>query len=168
MTYRIGDNRVALTDEEFKALEDILKSGDRAGYYMAYYAMTGVEEALLQAKIASFSGAAGGAALAANRIDQDLFTPGTTIHTLLSGFFPTTNLTYAGIYYYSQLVAVQSLKAIDASRQNISYGSSKPFIPLGDGKLTDANFFETTNEAWRTFAPGGNLINFFSGKHTNS
>jgi hypothetical protein len=119
MTYRVGDQRIALTDDEYQALKSILDCGDRAGYYMAYHAMTGVHEALLQAKIASFSGNAGGAALAANRIDQDLFRSGSVINTLFSNAFTDQmkGREYFGIYYYSQLVAEQSLRAIDKGRR---------------------------------------------------
>ena len=44
----VNDQAIALTVEELKVLQDILDTGDRAGYYMAYSAMTGIEaESLL-------------------------------------------------------------------------------------------------------------------------
>jgi hypothetical protein len=51
----------------------MLQAGDRAGFYLAYNAMTDSAQALRQAKIATFSGLVGGAAFAANRFLQDEF-----------------------------------------------------------------------------------------------
>lgn len=45
----------------------------RGSFYLAYYAMTDSQEALLQAKISTFSGLVGGEAFAANRFLQDLY-----------------------------------------------------------------------------------------------
>ena len=49
-TPTVRQNVVALTQEEQGALTAILKSYDRAGFYLAYYAMTGNSEALLQGR----------------------------------------------------------------------------------------------------------------------
>ena len=69
-------NRIVLTQQELTAFDDMLKAGDRAGFYLTYYAMTDSAEALLQSKVATFSGLVGGAAFAANwpasRIDLSI------------------------------------------------------------------------------------------------
>ena len=44
-------------------------TGDRAGFYLDYYNLTGSKNALFLAQISSFSGVSGGAALIANQID---------------------------------------------------------------------------------------------------
>lgn len=59
-----------ISDAELKYLDDLLRHGDRGGYYMALYNMTGQEEALLQAQIATFSEGVGGAAFCANSLLQ--------------------------------------------------------------------------------------------------
>ena len=41
--------RAALTETEQKLLESILETGDRAGYYLAYYAMTDLSDVSLHA-----------------------------------------------------------------------------------------------------------------------
>lgn len=66
---RIVDNKLmALTAAELAVLESILGTADRAGYDMAYYAMSGTLAVSLEARIASFSRPVGGVALAANRL----------------------------------------------------------------------------------------------------
>lgn len=55
-----GGELIALTDNEIELLRDVLNSGDRAGFYNIYAAMTGSEEADLQARIATFSYYTGG------------------------------------------------------------------------------------------------------------
>lgn len=69
----VRQERLALANEEVSALACILEGGDRAGYYMAYYTMTGNKEAALQAKIATFSESEGGFAFAANWLLQNLW-----------------------------------------------------------------------------------------------
>jgi hypothetical protein len=61
------DGRTQLTAAEQKLLQVLLDAHDRAGFYMAYNAMTDSAEASLQSRISTFSGLVGGAALAANR-----------------------------------------------------------------------------------------------------
>jgi hypothetical protein len=60
--YRVKNDVVVLSQAELNAFDDMLKAGDRAGFYMTYYAMTDSAESLLQAKVATFSGLTGGAA----------------------------------------------------------------------------------------------------------
>src|SRR5712664_479710 len=100
----VRNGSVALTPEELDVLDSMLKAGDRAGFYIAYYSMTGSAQALLQAKIATFSGLTGGAAFAANRFLQDNYSQ------------------YPGIYYLSQQVARSAYNAILASATNDGAG----------------------------------------------
>jgi hypothetical protein len=89
------DSRLVLTDTELAILDKFLLAGDRAGFYMAYYAMTGNTEALLTSKISTFSEASGGAALASNWLLQDQYR--------VAG--PSGSSPYRGIYAISQEVA---------------------------------------------------------------
>ena len=57
-----------LTQAEYDYLNSFLIANDRGNYYLALYNMTGSQEALLQAEIATFSAGAGGAALLANQL----------------------------------------------------------------------------------------------------
>ena len=54
--FTAANGRAAFTIDELNALGALVKSGDRAGFYLAYYADNA--EALLQSKIATFTGAA--------------------------------------------------------------------------------------------------------------
>jgi hypothetical protein len=63
---QISQGSLALTQQELKALSTLVNEGDRAGFYMAYNAMTGSNEAVLQAKISTFSESEGGFAYASN------------------------------------------------------------------------------------------------------
>src|SRR5690242_10811757 len=101
----VRNGSVALTQEELDALDSMLQAGDRAGFYLTYNAMTDSAEALLQAKIATFSGLVGGAAFAANRFLQDEFGIDGTEQPGL----------YPGIYFLSQKVARAAYDAIVAS-----------------------------------------------------
>src|SRR5947209_3804154 len=100
--YTIRNGSVILTQQELNALNAVLSAGDRAGFYILYNAMTDSAEALLQSKVATFSGLVGGAAFAANRFLQDEY--GVT-GTVQSGVYP-------GIYYLSQQVAQSAYNAI--------------------------------------------------------
>jgi hypothetical protein len=91
-------DRLALTKGELDALASIVHTGDRAGYDMAYYAMSGTSTVALEARIATFSGAVGGVAFGANRLLQQWFGPG-------SG----ATHQYPGIYFLSQRVAEHGL-----------------------------------------------------------
>ena len=65
-TWLTADKRLKLTTQEIAILDLMVHAGDRAGFYMAYYAMTGEAEALITAKIATFSETVGGGAMASN------------------------------------------------------------------------------------------------------
>ncbi len=98
----ISDGKLQLHADEADYLAQTLRSGDRGGFYLAYYNLTGSGEALLQGRIATFSGIAGGTAYAANYYLQEQHRNR-----------PTDP--YPGIYYISQRVAESALAAIQAS-----------------------------------------------------
>lgn len=131
---------VPLTGQELSALSDMLSSGDRAGFYLTYYAMTGSQEALLQSKISTFSGEVGGEAFAANALLQYQYGE--------DGTEPQRG-TYPGIYYLSQLVARSAFDAIQ-----LSAGSS-----TGVGIIDDEQFFQTAQSAWAS----EDVLNYFPG-----
>jgi hypothetical protein len=64
LDYKVRNGSVILAQQELDALNAIVTAGDRAGFYVLYNAMTDSREALLQAKVATFSGLVGGAAFA--------------------------------------------------------------------------------------------------------
>jgi Ca2+-binding RTX toxin-like protein len=133
---------VPLTEQELNALNEMLSSGDRAGFYLTYYAMTGSQEALLQAKIATFSGDVGGEAFAANVLLQEAYgQDGTEVPG-----------TYPGIYYLSQQVARSAFNAISLSSQS----------PNGVGVVDDATIFASASAAWTSEEIGrlfpGNIL----------
>jgi hypothetical protein len=136
--YVVKNSTLVFSQTELDALGALVKAGDRAGFYLAYYAMTDSGEAYLQAKIATFSGLAGGAALAANQMLQTQY-----------GADP--NLPYPGIYYLSQQVALSGYQAI---LSNVSDG--------GLGKINDTAFFASAKAAWVANGVGslfpGNLL----------
>lgn len=61
-----------ITSIDLSRFSQELSRGDRAGFYLDYYNLTGSTQALALAQISSFSGAAGGAASLANQIDRAL------------------------------------------------------------------------------------------------
>jgi len=137
----ISDTTLALTDPELSVLNQLVASGDRAGFYMAYYAMTGSQEAALQAKISTFSDNVGGYAFVANRLEQILFGQGG-----FNQFFD-----YPGIYFLSQQIAQGALATITNS---VAQG--------GTGQVQDQDIFTAAKQAWVKNGLGdlfpGNLI----------
>src|ERR1044071_413326 len=127
--YITRDQRVILTQEELDALKALLDAGDRGGFYMTYNAMTDSAEAMLQAKVATFSGLAGGAAFAANRFLQDQY----------GADGSESPDRYPGIYYLSQEVATSAYDAIRDSAASTGTGT---------GKIGDQEFFNTAVRAW--------------------
>ena len=128
---------MALTQEELDTLSALMQAGDRAGFYMAYYAMTGNPEAALQAKIATFSEAEGGFAYAANWL--------LTTAVGSQGYVPGT---YPGIYALSQQVAASAMAAIQA---NVNAG--------GTGSVSGPTMFDSAAQAWS----GAQIQNLFPG-----
>ena len=121
------DGTAALSISEYDQLKLMLDSGDRTGFDMAYYAMTGTDAVVLEAKISSFSGAVGGVAFGANRLQQAWHGPGT-------GSTPE----YLGVYYLSQQVAIEGLATIKAS-VDVS-GSGLIGSPEGGNAVTVYSF----------------------------
>jgi hypothetical protein len=104
-----ADQRIPLSEIEYARLAEMLEKGDRAGFYMAYYAMTGNTEALLTAKISTFSERSGGIAFAANWLLQDQYR---------SAAPEQGGQPYQGIYYLSQQVAESILASIRQDLDN--------------------------------------------------
>lgn len=90
-----SSNQLKISQQEFDYLQSFLDLGDRGGYYMALYNMTGNEQCIEQAQIATFSEGSGGVAYGANVLLQ--------LH-LAEGEYP-------GIYFLSQEVAEYKLDA---------------------------------------------------------
>src|SRR4051794_35336009 len=100
--FRSSGYSVALTQQELDALSKIVNAGDRGSFYLTYAAMTDSHEALLQAKISTFSGLTGGEALAANwLLQKDYGVDGAEVANR-----------YSGIYFLSQKVALSAYTAI--------------------------------------------------------
>lgn len=103
--------RLALTTAEVNILTALANSGDRAGFYLAYYAMTGNKDALLESKISTFSAATGGIAFAANWLLQDQFRTTAPTNGTLPNEYPSP---YQGIYWLSQGIAQRTLITRDS------------------------------------------------------
>jgi hypothetical protein len=120
----VRDGKLVLTAQEQAYLNSFLKAGDRGGFYVAYYNMTGSEQALEQAQISTFSDVRGGIAFAANRLLQD--------------YYGASNQ-YEGIYYLSHQVALNAFAAI--------LGSAAP-NRSGTGYVEDVDMFRSARAAW--------------------
>ena len=132
----ISENNILVTvtgnmkinDSEIEYLESLLRANDRGGYYMALFNMTGQEECLLQARIATFSDSVGGAAFVAN--------------ILLQSFYNERGR-YPGVYFISQQVAERSLLFIE---RNIIDNKK---INENTGYLDRNTMFASAEDAWR-------------------
>jgi hypothetical protein len=113
-----------LSEDEIRLLQDLLRAGDRGGFYIAYYQMTGQHQAMEQGQIATFSSNVGGIAWASNALLQTL---------LLRGEYP-------GIYFLSQGVAEFAVEGIAANARNPA--------EVGGGFLTDQQMFQLATNAW--------------------
>ena len=126
-TSRIRDlGEIPLTQSEQDYLEAFLNAGDRLGFYLAYHQLTGNQQALIHARVSSFSEQIGGTAYAANFLLQQLYgdeTPGE------GG--------YHGIYHLSQVVARRAYTVI----QN-------DLLSGGTGSITDDVFAISAQQAW--------------------
>jgi trimeric autotransporter adhesin len=124
------EGRIALSQAELAYLQSLLNAGDRPGFYMAYYNMTGSEQAILQAQVSSFSEGTGGSAIAANWVLQSVFAP--------QGM-------YLGIYVISQGVAQNAMNAIRADAE--ASGGNGGFI--GSTVMLDsaAAFWDSIGQA---------------------
>ena len=86
-----NDARLVFTSAEIGILQSMLDKNDRAGFYLAYYEMTGNREALLTAKVSTFSGDTGGVAFVSNWLMQNQY----------ASAGPQGSLPYKGIYALS-------------------------------------------------------------------
>ncbi|MEM8561040.1 MAG: calcium-binding protein [Pseudomonadota bacterium] len=117
----IVEENLALTDAELSYLRGFLVAGDRGGFYMAYYNMTGSQQAIEQAQISTFSELYGGGAFLANALLQYYYYD-----------HPTT--TYdMGIYTLSQAVADSAFRTIEGSETGI---------------ISDEEMFQAAQLAW--------------------
>jgi len=114
-----------LNDAEVTYLQSFLERGDRGGYYMALYNMTGNAQCIEQAQISTFSEGAGGVAYVANYLLQA---------ELAQGEYP-------GIYFLSQEVARYSLLAI---REKLDDNQAN----TNTGYITTGEMFESADKAW--------------------
>jgi Ca2+-binding RTX toxin-like protein len=114
-----------LTEAEYSYLNSFLAANDRGNYYLALYNMTGSQEALLQAEIATFSAGAGVAALLANKlIKQD---------------YPT--LYNLDVHEFSLEIADSSLKAIE-NKINVDGNNANT------GVITDEEMLQSAMDVW--------------------
>jgi Ca2+-binding RTX toxin-like protein len=117
------DKVIQLTADELAYLQSFLDAGDRAGFYVNYFNMSGTSQAFEQAKIATFSETAGGIAYTANTALNAIFGP---------------SQRYAGIYYLSQRVAQEGMNAI---RSAVEQGLS--------GVISGPAMFDAARLAWQ-------------------
>jgi hypothetical protein len=141
-----------LTQAEYDYLESFLTANDRGNYYLALYNMTGSQEALLQAEIATFSAGAGGAALLANKLIK---ANNQTLYTL-------------DVHDFSLRIARSSLTAI-ADKINVDQNNTNT------GIITDEEMLQSAFDVWDKLGMGplfpghsimaaNGLINFLTSK----
>jgi len=119
------DGVLKLTQAEADYLNSFLTANDRGGYYLTLYNMTGSQEALLQAEIATFSAGAGGAALIANYLIKRDYS---TTYTL-------------SVHEFSLEIAKNSLEAM-AAKINIDDGNTNT------GTITDEEMLKSGHQEW--------------------
>ena len=147
-----SSNEIVLSQEEQDYLKSYLEAGDRAGFYIAYYNLTGNsnDQAIQQAQISTFSEDVGGTAFAANVWLQNESIPDT----------------YLGIYYLSQEVAEHAFGE-DVTHTDIGptpEGSILDSIESGGtGYIDGDKIFNTARLAWVNNNLGGN----FPGNYKN-
>ncbi len=158
--------RLALTQSELDTLKILKDAGDRGGFYMAYYGMTGNSEVLLTAKIATFSEATGGVAFAANRLLLDDFTTGPLA--------PGSSKVFQGIYCISQGVADFTYQTVAKDLDpNYAPAQGTPAIPSRtadssrDGLTSQNQLYVAAFDKWRSVDNGtlfpGNFLTAQSG-----
>ena len=157
-----ADMRVPLSQIEVNILQNLCNSGDRTGFYLAYYAMTGNTEALLTTKVSSFSDTPGGIAFVANWLDQDRY----RVINPSQG----ESTTYQGIYYLSEQVAKSSLLALENdlgySPSDLENGIAQVHVDydvVQDGIVSQHRLFQSSFDAWqaagiRGLFPGDFLV----------
>ncbi|MDP2015592.1 calcium-binding protein [Hydrogenophaga sp.] len=140
--------QLKITEQEVAYLRSFLDRGDRGGYYMALYNMTGNEQCIEQAQISTFSEGSGGVAYVANYLLQT---------SLAQGEYP-------GIYFLSQEVARWSLRAIERKLRDNEVNTNQ-----NTGYITDNEMFASADAAWaeawieRDLVNGQNIQHLFPG-----
>ncbi len=138
------DGLLKLTASEIAYLQSYLARHDRGGYYMALYNMTGNQQAITQAQIATFSEGVGGTAIFANYLLQNVIN--------------ITPAVYPGVYYLSQEVAKESLVEVrNRLDENNSLGTNH-----NTGYIDVDEMFRSAERAWTNNGLGlqfpGNLL----------
>ena len=151
ITVTVNDD-IVLSQEEQDYLKSFLEAGDRAGFYIAYYNLTGNsnDQAIQQAQISTFSEDVGGTAFAANVWLQNESIPNT----------------YLGIYYLSQEVAEHAFgeDVTHADTGPTPEGSILDSIESGGtGYIDENNIFDTAELAW----DNNGLDGHFPGNYKN-
>ena len=136
------DGELKFTDQEVAYLHSYLDRGDRGGYYMALYNLTGSIQCIEQAQISTFSEGSGGVAYAANFMLQKY---------LPAGYYP-------GIYLLSEKVAEYSLRAIEAKLDANAFNGNQ-----NSGNISVQEMFDSAKEAWKTGWPPRDLERYFPG-----
>lgn len=111
----------------------MVEAGDRGAFHYSYYLMSDTTDALLTAKISTFSETVGGTAYAANWLLAQQFGNGGVSDD------PGASQ-YEGIYYLSQLVAETILTNAIADRNSES--------DEGSGFLNGTEHFQAAQQAW--------------------
>lgn len=138
----VSNGTAALTDVELAVMDAMVERGDRAGYDIVYFAMTGNDAVAGEAQVATFSERPGSVAFGANRLMQEAF----------KDIAKAGQAQYRGIYFLSQEVALHGL---DAVRQDLIDG--------GTGLLTNNEYFDSATKAWQDnlntdYFPGNLII----------
>ena len=142
--YRITTNfKVGLSQAEIDALDEIVLSGDRGTFYLAYNGFTNSDEAILTLSISTFSEATGAIAYAANFFGQQQFAE--------AG--PDGDNPYRGVYLLSQQIAEKTLRASEADAGNDDFpildGQNElPHDGAADGVVSDQRLFNAAFNAW--------------------
>ena len=126
------DRRLALSEAELYAMQASLNVLDRGGFYAIYNGFSNSDQASVQGRISTFSGDAGGAAFAANRILQELYGPDSTYN----------GIQYSGLYYLSQEIAQEGLNYIRRDIETDSVGGN------GTGDLPGNILSASAANAW--------------------
>ncbi len=129
-----------LTQAEYDYFYSFLAANDRGGYYLTLYNMTGSQEALLQAEIATFSAGAGGAAWLANY--------------LIKKDHPTTYT--LDVHEFSLEISRSSLTAIERKINTDSNNTNT-------GIITDEEMLQSAKDVWDqlgmgTLFPGNSIM----------
>ena len=135
----VGDEHPVLSEEELNELQELVESGDRTGYYIRYYELTGSEQAITQAHISSFSGFEGEIANLAN----------IAVEQISSGEEP--GYPEGGVVPFSESISGGHFEAVQRS-----------FADGKGGYLSDEEALQEAANVWDSYGIGeyfpGNII----------